>query len=68
MKEDLVKQCKPLVTSSHWPSFEILLNDIINAEISALVGATDLGNIREIQGRIKAYRSILHIPQRLERL
>lgn len=63
MNEELLRKCKPIVHNPHWPALEDLLNEMIISETSALLRNKDIGDIREIQGKIKAYQRILSLPQ-----
>lgn len=67
MDENL-QACKPLVTSTHWSALEKLLNTYIEAETAALLSATDIGTIRESQGKVKAYKRILNLKTTLASL
>lgn len=62
-KAQLLVQCKGLVTNQWWGAFEDLLNLQIEQELSVLCHASDIGQVRETQGKIKALRSVLALPE-----
>jgi hypothetical protein len=64
--DNLLKKCKPLITSDNWKDLEVYLTHLIDQETLALINQTEIGNIREIQGKIKTYKHILCIPKKLD--
>lgn len=67
-QQQLSKQCKALVSNQWWTSFEELLNHWVELELGALCRSTDLGQIRETQGKIKAFRQVLALPEEIKRI
>lgn len=61
--QTILRATKPIVHNPHWIALEDLLKDYIKSETSALLGSKDIGDIREIQGKIKSYQRILALPQ-----
>jgi hypothetical protein len=67
-QQQLYKQCKPLVSNQWWGSLEELLNHWVDLEVGALCRSTDLGQVREAQGKIKAIRQVLALPEEIKRM
>lgn len=61
------QHCKPLVSGKEWKAFEELLDHLIGLELGVLTHATDIGQVRETQGKIKAFRSVRALPEDIKR-
>jgi hypothetical protein len=67
-QQQLSKQCKALVTSQWWSALDDLLSLWVEQELGLLCRTTDLGQMRESQGKIKAFRILRALPEEIDRL
>lgn len=65
MDPKLLQACKPLVVNVFWGDLESLIKERIDAETQVLLNTSEIGSIREAQGKIKAYKNILSLPERI---
>lgn len=68
MDPKLLQACKPLVVNEFWKDLDILINSLIEAETQVLLNSTDIGSIRESQGKIKSYKHLRSLPDRIRSL
>jgi hypothetical protein len=66
-KAQLLLQCKGLVTNQWWGAFEDLLKQQIEQELGVLCHTSDIGQVRETQGKIKSLRYVLALPEEINR-
>ncbi len=61
-QSQLLQQLNPLVSSTHWPVLDEYLSQVIEQYRTALEGANSFEEVRELQGRVQALKSIRSIP------
>lgn len=59
----LLQQLNPLISSNHWPVLEEYLGLVIDQYRTSLEGASSFEEVRELQGRIQALKSVRSLPQ-----
>lgn len=64
----LLKELKPLIVQPQWKALDMYLELLIESQLSGLVNSTDWTEAKEIQGRIKAYKSIRSLPDTIRKM
>lgn len=65
-QQQLLKSLKPLLVDEKWMVFDEYLSTLIDSSFMTILNTRDVNEIMELQGRIKAYRSIRSLSETIK--